>query len=76
MRLMNVFADYRVRAFAIAKRNLFFRNYPWLRDHIHSEANDAICLTTYATTITSKIQTKMARTFIRSPSQQDECQRF
>jgi hypothetical protein len=42
------------------------RSHPSRRDYIHSEANDAICVTTYAITITSKIQSKIARTFIRA----------
>ena len=52
------------------------RSHPSRRDYIHSEANDAICVTTYAITITSKIQSKIARTFIRGPAEQDECQHF
>ncbi len=52
--------------FPIPKRNVFAGVILSLKNHIHSEANDAICLTTYATTIASTIQSKLARTFIPS----------
>ena len=52
--------------FPIPKRNVFAGVILSLKNHIQSEANDAICLTTYTTTIASTIQSKLARTFIPS----------